>query len=243
MSKYMFALCAVLSPISIAYAGAVIDLVPTEPGPYLPEQHLDVQVFLTQEPGGEDVYLRLLQLDFRDTDPGITLDDTFRFDYSAQGVCVQNPALCGAQHLEFPELSRAPLVATVYLGYVHDPELQIGLPAEGTINVGSFGMTLPTQPGQYVLDVLNADETFYLGRTAQIRFGFEQPGDPYTIWRPIDDWAIAGGVFRPTTIAGAGLQFEYDRIPGVITPEPTALAFLTLGAIGLLRRHSRPGRR
>jgi len=53
----------------------------------------------------------------------------------------------------------------------------------------------------------------------------------------------AGGLFLASTTAGAGFQFEYNPIPGVITPEPTSLALLALGGIAALGRRRAIGAR
>lgn len=248
--KYTMAVCVVLVVAPMAHAGAVIDLIPTEPGPYMPGQRVEVQVHLSQEPGGRNVFLRMAQFDFVDTDPALTLDQEFRFDYSAQNVCARHTGQCGTQHVEFPELTPfgggiGLVASTVFIGLARDPERQLRLPAHGTITIGSIGVTLPSQPGDYLLDVMNADQVSR-NAGARLDFGFGSPSgpDPHITWHAFDEGAIAGGRFMAGTTAGAGLQFEYDPIPGVITPEPAGLMLLALGGMAALgrRRAIRAGR-
>ena len=243
--KHLIALCLVLSVGPVVHAGAVIDLIPTEPGPYMPGQRVEVQVHLSQEPGGRNVFLRMAQFDFADTDPALMLDHRFVFDYSAQNVCTRNPGQCGTEHVEFPVLT--PLgdgiglvVSTVFTGLARDPERQLRLPPQGAITVGSIGVTLPFHPGDYLLDVMNADQVSR-NAGARLDFGFGPASgpDPHITWHAYEDWAIAGGRFTANTTAGAGFQFEYDPIPGVIIPEPTSLMLLILGGVPLLGRRRR----
>ncbi len=246
MFRHTLTLCTVLVSVSLAHAGAIIHVAPTTPGPYQPGQRIEAQVHIEQQPGGVDRYLRGLQLAFTDTDPALTLHEPFRFDYSAQSACAQNPAMCGAMHYEFADFwyddpsgpEYIPIVVTVYLGFEHDTNLQIRLPAEGIISLGSFDLTLPTEPGEYLLDVLNADDP-NSNFQAWIHFGFNFTDDPITVWLPDSAVSAAGGVFTATTTAGADFLFDYTPLPGAITPEPTALAFLTLGGLVLSRRRRR----
>lgn len=247
--RYTIAVCLVLAVGPVVHAGAVIDLIPTEPGPYMPGQRVEVQVHLSQEPGGRNVFLRMAQFDFVDTDPALTLDQEFRFDYSAQNVCARHPGQCGTQHAEFPELTPfgggiGLVTSTVFTGVARDPERQLRLPAQGTITVGSIGVTLPFHPGDYLLDVMNADQVSRnAGARLDFGFGSASGPDPHITWHAYDDWAIAGGTFMASTMAGAGFQFEYNPIPGVITPEPASLMLLALGGMAALGRRSATGGR
>jgi len=247
--KYAIGVCFAFAVASVAHAGAIIDLAPTQPGPYMPGQQLEIEFLLSQEPGGEDIFLRFLQFDFADTDPALTLEEEFRFDYSAQNACVQDPEQCGIEYAEFPRLTIfgggiGVVVSNVFLGFSHDANTQIRLPAAGTIGVGSIGVTLPTQPGDYLLDVMNADQVNANGG-ARFDFGFGPASgpDPHITWHAYDDEAIAGGMFTASTTAGAGFQFEYNPIPGVITPEPASLVLLALGGMAALGRRGPTGGR
>ncbi len=228
---------------SAASAGAVIDLVPTQPGPFAPGQRVVFDVQLTQQPGGQDRYFRLIQFDVTDTDSALVLDEAFRFDYSAQAVCASNPELCGAGYAEFPppvQQGIVPVVATVYTGFVFDPAMQIRLPTEGSITVASIGVTLPTQPGEYLLDLINATQPSPNGG-ARFDFGFgpDFGFDPYTTWRAYNEEAIAGGVFTTQSTASANFMFDFSPTSGVITPEPATLVLLAIGGLIAASRRRR----
>ena len=78
MSRCRVVLC-VIAFASTANAGVVVDLVPDQAGPYLGGESLTVDVWLQSEETS-NVWLRMVQFDFTDTDPAIGLDDTFAFD-------------------------------------------------------------------------------------------------------------------------------------------------------------------
>jgi hypothetical protein len=243
MCKPAVVVCVALSLCSAARAGVIIDLVPTEPGPYMPGERVEVELQLTQQPGGEDVYIRLLCFDFLRTDPALVLDEAFQFDYSAQAVCAQDPGQCGTLYAEFPELTPygdwGIVTSIAYIGLHQDSDTQIVLPAAGTISVGSIGVTLPTEPGEYLLDALNPTEPD-LDAGARLDFGFGFPDDPIVSWRAYDLEAVAGGMFLSTGTARVGFQFEYQPIPGVMVPEPTTLGLVVAGVLaGLARRRTR----
>ena len=68
MLRRGLALCLLLGMASVVQAGAVVTLVPAASGPYAQNEEVFIDVFLTQEAGGEDRYLRYAQLDFNASD-------------------------------------------------------------------------------------------------------------------------------------------------------------------------------
>lgn len=245
----MWRRCLTTFPLAFAAAtsvnaGAIVDFVPTTPGPYAPGQHVEFDFQITQEPGGQDRYLRLIQFNFARTDPAITLDDAFRFDYSAQGACSQDPALCGRGYVEFSSLYPAGVLvpaATVYLGFGQDSDLQIRLPEAGPITVGSLGLSLPTQPGVYLFDALNATPaTGNPNEGATISFGFQlTPDDPIVYWYASGEDVIGGGTFLPVAGAGGDLMFDFQPSSATIVPEPATLACLAFGGAAFVMRRGR----
>ena len=226
---------------SVALAGAIIDVVPLSSPPYAGGQRVEVEIRLTQQSGGQDTYLRAVQIVFAETDPALGLDETFTFDYSAQAACVADPSRCGADHAEFTHLTQdlpywqeVP-VATVYTGLSRDPAMQIRLPAAGRIPIGTIGVTLPTQPGDYLLDVMNANASDPRNFSAAIFFGFP-PSEPFIVWQPTNGDELAGGRFTAITTADADVMFGYTPIRGAIVPEPMSLVLLAVGGLAILRR-------
>lgn len=64
---------------STAYAGATIELVPEQPGPYFGGETVEVDVYATVD---SVVYLRLLQFDFSATEPALEFGENFDFTCS-----------------------------------------------------------------------------------------------------------------------------------------------------------------
>jgi hypothetical protein len=139
-------LLVVLTPL--AHAGVTVEVVPDDPGPYFGGESLGLDVWLYSE-WPEDVWFRLVQLDFTDTDPALDLDPAFMFDYSSlffgDAGWVE-----GSDDLPVPWTENTLLVA--------HPAYFLALPAGGSLHIGSIGLGLPDEDGTYRLDVLNADE-------------------------------------------------------------------------------------
>ena len=142
MFRILSAIAVSLLFASSASAGVVIDVLPTQPGPYAPGERVELDVLFTQEPGGEDRYLRLLQVNIGNSDTALAFDDYLQFDFSAQSACALDPAACGVGYAQIgrivfpepPDTARS-AVGVVYLGFSQDAELQLRLPADGAIPI------------------------------------------------------------------------------------------------------------
>ncbi len=182
-------------------AGVVVELVPDNPGPYFGGESVTVDFWL-QSQEGADVELRTVAFDFSETDSALTLDSTFEFDLSS--------VTSGAVYNVFAELPR-PGIAFLP-DFLTPPGFLLVLPAIDPLHIGSLALELPSMPGLYQVDALNADQPD-LGMGGA-RFLLTNGTD----WRAFDG-EITGGVF----------DF-------VVIPEPGTLSLLVLGAAWLFSR-------
>ncbi len=132
---------------SVAPAEVAVELVPDRPGPYVVGESLTVDVWLHSEVSS-DKSLEFVRFDFSNSDPMLSLSPTFTFDFSSI-----YPAPI-AYDIRFTDL---PLPWTGNPAMCICPELFLWLPAGGSLHIGSVGLTLPTEPGVYALDLLNAE--------------------------------------------------------------------------------------
>jgi len=162
---------------SPARAGAILELIPDNPGPYIGGESLTVDVWLHNN---EDIDTRLrdIQFDFTDTDAKFLLESTFTFDYSSL------PDDRGYQWRS-PEL---PVPRTRNSLDCFCPGLFLPFPGNGSLHIGSIGAILPDDPGMYRMDMVNADEP-YEGLGAQII-----PIYSFVPWRSYTG-EITGGVY------------------------------------------------
>ncbi|MGB2988205.1 MAG: hypothetical protein WBE26_20240 [Phycisphaerae bacterium] len=205
----MFARLAVIAGFfgvaSAAHAGAVVELVPDDPGPYYGGESLTVDVWLNSAVSFDAPLIRV-QFDFSDTSTGLLLDPTFVFDFSSLESDINAYGV-------YPEL---PVPWTWNPLECVCPELFLHLGPDEPLHIGSVGVKLPTHPGLYVLDALNAN-------------------DP----------DILHGAQIVTTVPGAWTAFDGD-ITGkpfgfVIVPEPGMLSLIVLGTLVVMcKRHHRP---
>lgn len=206
--------CLTLAVVSVAQAGAVVELVPDHSGPYALGEAVLFEVQLSQSPTGDDQLLRYAQFDFTATDPLLSpaLPVTFpsvKF-WSTDDTCHYiEDDLAGA---------RPNVVSMAY--YFADPLVlgpnptdQLGLPGDGTsMKIGDLQITCPETVGTYDLDVMNAGQADADVGGADIRFGFELVTgvDVLTTWRANTgeltggSYAVICGGIPPSTV----LQWE-----------------------------------
>jgi hypothetical protein len=223
------ALCLALALVSVAQAGAVIELRPDNPGPYLGGEAIKVSFYVNQTPdGAADHYLRMLQFDMNPSDATLAMDSfAFKFNNGGaggvQGICDMLPALCGNGHTRFESLVDADgkVVSNVSTATATDTVNQMKFPATGQIMVGELLLTLPPYAGpggdnEHVLNALNAQAPDQ-NVGARIDYGFGGADPITTLWS--GNGTITGGVYT----------FN-------IVPEPATLALLALGGLAALRR-------
>ena len=154
MIALMLATFLLLGSTAFGEVKVVVELVPDNPPPYVGGELLTVDVWLHSQTQS-DFVLVLIQVDFTDSDPSPTLDPAFTFDFSSLGD--QTNAYLD---FHFPEL---PVPWTANLIMCFCPGLFLPFPAGGSLHIGSIGAQLPSAPGAYRLDLLNADEPFDVG--------------------------------------------------------------------------------
>ena len=102
-------------------------------------------------------------LDFSATDPGIELD-AWEWDYSeTQLLCALVPEECGGGWFQDSTL---PAIDTTFSGLEESPLLSIFLPTDGSLLLGTLGITLPTDFFGGVTLVATGDE-------ARVDVGFD----------------------------------------------------------------------
>ena len=238
MLKRGLVLFAVLGVATVAYGGALVEVVPTVApsgpgGKWLGDEDVMVNVYLTLDQGeAMPRGLRLAQLDFADTDPALPISfNGFFFEWSAVGNG-------GATYSQFNDLPKA---AAAFTGGDYpngnpfdpyeDPTFPPGDPwdhemillEQGTpYLLGFFQAELPpagvTETG-YLVDVMNRTVDNGVASGAAVRYGFGvDPGDPIVDYRAFTG-DLSGGSYTFTVV-----------------PEPATLALLALGGVAVLRR-------
>lgn len=218
------AFCLCVSMTSMAHAGAVVTLVPQTPGPYEPDQFVNVDVMLAQSPAGTARELRHVQLDFGASDPALVLIQTIThslgantirfFDFLGEPDCpVSDNAGCGAGHFfDFSFTSPPDRQKVVSMTYYFvsaanlkaNPNAQKTLPASAAVRIGTMQVRMPNSAAEqcYTLDALNAAQTNPDLGGADIRFGFGTDVSPdgvaLTTWR--------ANLSAPNNITGTPLQ-------------------------------------
>lgn len=138
----------VLLLASAVQAEVAVELVPDQSGPYTGGESLTIDVWLHSEVSSDESLVGI-RFDFQDSDPMLSLSPTFTFDFSS---IFPEPVV---YDIRFTEL---PVPWTDNPAMCLCPELFLWLPAEGSLHIGSFDVQLPTEPGVYWVDLLNADE-------------------------------------------------------------------------------------
>lgn len=244
---------------SSSFAGVVITLVPNTIGPYQPGQQINIDVFAQLTPGTPSVpgpggtttsiRVRMMQFDFSDTHPALLqsivpaghhpIQESQMFsgpipfwDYSGSWACANDEASCGLNYFVDGSLtdSTPNIVNTTYASPASSSNLMVTLNQAVPKRIGEFAVTLPSEPGTYVLDVLNADEADE-NKGADIRWGFGTLSDPTDPTSPLR--ANTGGITY-------GLKAGPMSI--AVVPEPPTLALLALGAFVTCFRRLQPSR-
>jgi len=182
---------------SVANAGGTfLELVPATPGPYAGGDSVNVDiVFHNGE--GQDIGLRLAQLDFAASDPALDIAD-FSIDLST--------ASFGALYAPFDtDFSSGSTVANAtYTGLSSIPGLILSVPDGGTLSLGMASVTLPAADGTYNLDVVNpsapdnnSGARFDYGFTSRVTL-FPVAGDPLPL-------QVGAPVPEPATLALLGI--------------------------------------
>jgi|CXWL01.1.fsa_nt_gi hypothetical protein len=218
----------VLISSAAAHAGAIVSLVPTAPIngiAYQPDEVVNVGVFAQLTAGTptvpnatNSVRVRLMQFDLSDTSPellaGIApvghhpLQETQPnagpipfWDYSSTTVCAGDETGCGTNYFVDGELPGIipNFFNTTYTALTSSGSLMVTLNQTTPKRVGELNVTMPNIQGDYVLDLLNADETDpNLG--AELRWGFGTAADPTDPTSPLR--ANTGGITSDRLIFG-----------------------------------------
>ncbi len=132
--------------------------------------------------------LPVVQLDFSQSHPGVSLSATFTFDFSAI------PDDGGGYNEGFTS-TELPVPRAANLWGCVCPQAFLPLPGAESLHIGSLGVTLPTAGGTYHLDALNPGESDeWLGARIDTEdFPPEFPVDE--TWRAFTG-EITGGVFE-----------------------------------------------
>ncbi len=205
--------CSVLAVASIAHAGVTVQLVPNA-ACFEFGQTYDVDVRLSQNAGGVDQVLRMIELDLLPTTPSLNVSlpvthplpppEEIRFWlFSSLTQCANVPSFCGFNHYRDDDLpagpvdTRANVLAIAYHALSADNQAQILLKGDGTpVTVGRLQVTMPAVAGAYQLNVVNAADADAVNRRARVDFGF----DTHTIWR--------AGAAAPNDVSGGTFTFQ-----------------------------------
>ncbi len=181
--------------------GAVVELVPQTPGPYLPAQIVTVDILMRRAPAGDHIPLRLATLDTRASDPGFTLTTPLMhpngiefWDFGSTPFCQASPAACGVGYVIF---LFAPNYNMTYTGLTENLDAQVIIPADGSsVRIAVMEVEVPPASGTYVLDVMNFASP-NTSQTAKIIFDFFTP----TTWTAITG-ELTGGTLDMVVLPG-----------------------------------------
>ena len=218
MSRAVLGAVGVLLFATLARAEVVVELVPDNPGPYSGGETLTVDVWVHSE---VDYWASFghIQFDLTVSDPGLSLDATFTFDYTTlsepHGYDYGSPALPVPWTYNGWDLACTPAC----------PDVFMAIPPGGSFHVGSIGVQLPAESGEYRLDLVDAEQSYEgLG----VLLGLvNSPFWPDPVWRA-HTGEITGGTY----------DFTVRVVPAVSDWGLVVLALLllTVGTIALTRR-------
>ena len=143
--------------------------------PYDPGSTIIVDVLLSRVATGDVLPVRMLQLDFSASHPDLGLalslthdpdlvSDQIHFWYftgAFTGICLTDDAAdCGQNHYLEDDLAgtRPDVISMAYLGFAANTFEELMIPGDSaqSIKVGVIEVTLPVNPGFYILDLMNA---------------------------------------------------------------------------------------
>jgi hypothetical protein len=247
MLRRALSVCAVLGFVSAAHAGVAITLVPhpSQPGEgYQPGEVLNVDILAQLTSGTPSlpgpagtttaVRVRLMQFDLADSDAALGISTVDHhplsdlgpipfWDFGGSTGCANDETACGFNYFIDGSIASDDILNITYIGTTTSGGAMITLNQTAQRRVGQLTVTLPTDPGTYLLDVLNADEVD-INQGAELRWGFGSVGDPTDPTSPLR--ANGGG------ISGGQVRFT-------VIPEPATLALLGLGGVAAALRRRR----
>ena len=237
------AVCLTLAIASVAQAGAVFELLPSPPqnpynpcGYYAPGEVVTVELFARQSTVGDDQYLRLVQLDFSDSDSALGLPAAITWAATDRHFALIQDEGGTAKRFSNTFRGKVPPLdpAPEDLGLDITRQLLLSGSSFTSEKVGEFDVTMPGAVGDYVLDVVNSDES-HPDKGGQVRFGYSLIMTEYiTVWRA-DTGDLTGGTFtfhiidQALIASSPGNQKSLSRVQKNIAK----LTFDTdLGAVG-----------
>ncbi len=144
-----FVFCTSLAqagPVFDEDAYIVLDLVPADSGLYYGGErvNVDVNLWLNTQTVDMDLWLSRVSFDFSGSDPLLTLDPTFSFDFST--------LVSSYNHYQIYPLLPRPLYETFL--FSENPTQFLHLRGNSAFHVGNIGVNLPQEEGTYTLDLL-----------------------------------------------------------------------------------------
>lgn len=196
---------------SLVSAGAIVTLTPEPPehpsGYRLGEVvRVDISIQLDAN-SPATIRARLIQFDTSDSSdelvitpienhPGADIGPIPFWNLGGSTTCANDETSCGTNYFIDGSLSDATpqLLNLTYTGLTTSGSFMVVLRQSNPVYVGSFNVTLPEVPGEYLIDVLNADEVDN-GLGGEIRHGFGVTADPGSTRLRASAGEITGGAW------------------------------------------------